>query len=237
MVAPQSLPAQLIHTIGREVISGLLAANTVVTAEDLERRFLVSRTVVREAVKVLSAKGLVEARPKIGTVILDRPRWNLLDADVIAWHHDTGGYARLTSDLEEMRRVFEPWAARTAAERRTDSELGDLEVAYDLMAHRVAEGRVVAAVAEADVLFHQVLMAATQNEFMARLGQLFAPALRLRDVLTMAHSHDDTFLSLHQAVLDAVRGGRPEEAEHAMRKLLLASAHDSAAIARSGPLS
>jgi DNA-binding FadR family transcriptional regulator len=217
------------------VVSGVLAADTVLTAENLERRFEVSRTVVREAVKVLRSKGLLDARPKIGTVVLGRAHWNLLDADVIAWHQDSESNLGLTRDLEEMRSVFEPWAARTAAGRRTAEDLATLDDAFDGMTRGVAGGHVGdIAVIEADLLFHRALLAATQNEFMSRLGELFAPALRLRNELTHSHPHDDSFLDLHRAVLDAVRAQRAGEAEKAMHKLLLASAQDSAAVGAKG---
>lgn len=235
MSVQRSLPAQLVHAVGREVVTGALPSHAVVTAEDLERRFQVSRTVVREAVKVLCAKGLLEARPKSGTVVLDRHRWNLLDADVIDWHHGAESNAAVTVDLEEMRSVFEPWAARTAAERGTPEDLATLEAAYDVMAAGVKAGQPDAvSVIEADLTFHRTLLAATRNEFMGRLGQLFAPALRLRNTMTLSHSHDDGFLTLHRGVLDAVRDQRPDEAQAAMHRLLLASAQDSAAVAHGG---
>lgn len=235
MSVQRSLPAQLVHTVGREVVTGALPSHAVVTAEDLERRFRVSRTVVREAVKVLCSKGLLEARPKSGTVVLDRQRWNLLDADVIGWHHGAESNAALTVDLEEMRSVFEPWAARTAAARRTDQDLAQLQAAYSVMAAGVEAGQPDgASVIEADLRFHRTLLGATHNEFMGRLGQLFEPALRLRNTMTLSHAHDDSFLKLHHAVLGAVADQAPDAAEAAMHELLLTSAHDSAAVAHQG---
>lgn len=231
MPVERSLPAQLVHAVGREVVSGGLATDTVLTADDLERRFEVSRTVVREAVKVLRSKGLLDARPKVGTQVLGRHHWNLLDADVIAWHQDTDSNQALTRDLEEMRSVFEPWAARTAAGRRSADDVTALEAAFDVMVEGVAEGHPAAPeIIEADLLFHRVLLAATRNEFMSRLGELIAPALRLRNEATLSHTHDDSFLGLHRAVLDAVRGQTPDDAERAMRTLLVTSAKDSAGV-------
>lgn len=235
MAVQRSLPAQVIRTLGQDIVSGALPAKTVVTADDLERRFSVSRTVVREAVKVLSEKGLVEARTKLGTVVLERMRWNLLDPEVIDWHYGTEGHAQLMSDLEEVRFVFEPWAARSAAERRTMTNLQRLESAFGLMVEGVDRGLRDTLVIDSDVLFHGELFLATQNEFMASLGHLFAPALRLRNEIAMAHVHDDTFVSLHEAVLQEVRDQKPREAEQAMRKLLAASAHDSASVTQPAP--
>lgn len=235
MPVERSLPAQLIHTVGREVVSGGLAAHTVFTADDLERRFEVSRTVVREAVKVLRSKGLLDARPKVGMVVLRREHWNLLDADVIAWHQDTDSNQALIRDLEEMRSVFEPWAARTAAERRTVEDIAALEGAYDSMLSGMASDEADGlAVSAADLLFHRTLLASTSNELMSRLGQLIAPALRLRNEMTLSHSHDDSFLGLHGAVLEAVRTQLPDDAERAMRTLLIASAEDSAVVETQG---
>ena len=235
MPVQRSLPAQLIHTLGREVVSGELAAHTVFTADDLERRFKVSRTVVREAAKVLRSKGLLDARPKVGMVVLRRDRWNLLDADVIAWHQDTDSNQTLIRDLEEMRSVFEPWAARIAAQRRTVDDIATLEGAYDSMARDMASGHADhLAASVADLLFHRTLLAATRNELMSRLGQLIAPALRLRNQMTLAHAHDDSFLVLHEAVLQAVRTQRPGDAERAMHTLLIASAEDNAMVETQG---
>jgi GntR family galactonate operon transcriptional repressor len=128
-----------------------------------------------------------------------------------------------------MRSVYEPWAARCAAARRTEEELHALEAAFADMAAGVATGKPDdPAVIDADLRFHSTLLTATRKEFMGRLGALIVPALRLRNEITLSHADRIDFLPLHEAVLEAVRAQDARLAEDSMRTLLEVSARDSA---------
>ncbi len=117
---PDRLFGQVAQKLAVAIITGAVKAGEVLPDEDdLRSDISVSRTAYREAVKVLTAKGLVEARPKSGTRAAPRESWNLLDPDVLAWHFEADPNEKFIRDLFELRRFAEPAAARLAAQRRT----------------------------------------------------------------------------------------------------------------------
>ncbi|NDF03350.1 MAG: FadR family transcriptional regulator, partial [Actinobacteria bacterium] len=109
------LSDQLVEKLGLEIASGKIAEGTVLTSTHLEALYGVSRTVVREALQILHNLGLTRARTKLGTVVLNRQEWNLLDANVIHWCHVAGDANALMSDFSEVRYMYEMQAARLAA--------------------------------------------------------------------------------------------------------------------------
>ena len=113
----RNLPAQIVLELGSHIISGEIKPGSILTSDILESQFGVSRTVVREALKVLHDKGLTRARTKVGTIVLEREEWNLLDPDVISWLRDSSLPPQFLKDLEEVRSSYEPRVARMAAER------------------------------------------------------------------------------------------------------------------------
>ena len=122
----RNLPAQIVENIGSKIVHGEIMPGTILTSDTLEEKFKVSRTVVREALKVLHDKGLTKARTKTGTIVLERTNWNLLDEDVISWMQISGLSPELVRDLEEVRASYEPWVARIAAKRRGTKDVADL---------------------------------------------------------------------------------------------------------------
>ena len=117
---PDRLFGQVAQKLAVTIITGAVRAGELLPNEDdLRSDISVSRTAYREAVKVLTAKGLVEARPKSGTRAAPRDRWNLLDPDVLSWHFEADPNEKFIRDLFELRRFVEPSAARLAAQRRT----------------------------------------------------------------------------------------------------------------------
>ena len=217
----RSLPAQLILSLGQQIISGELLPGTVLTSDSLEAKYGVSRTVVREALKVLQDKGVVKARTKTGTIVLERYQWNLLDPDVISWMKTSGLGPELIRDLEEVRASYEPWVARIAAKRRGSKDVAALTTALKKMGDAFySEGPTSNQIGEADALFHQALLDATQNELMKRIGVLFIPLLRIRDDMVRHVVEDAEFIVQLQAVLDAIIDEDPDAAEFAMKALL-----------------
>ncbi len=223
LYARRGVHGQTVETIARRVLSGELAEGATLDLGALQGELGVSLTALRESLKVLAAKGMVDARQKRGTFVRARADWNLLDADVLRWRFAAlagGGEcdsALLLSNLNEVRRIVEPAAVRLAARRRTDADLLALETALaamsdgtDMPAHAVA----------ADLAFHRALLAATHNELLERMEVVIESGLAQRDELVHGSAHPDDPVPSHQAVLDAVRGQDPDTAEQAMRTLL-----------------
>ncbi len=221
----RTMHGRVVEWIGLRIVSGEFDPGSQLPNEtDLGARLSVSRGAVREAVKALAAKGLVEPRPRIGTIVLPRHHWNLMDRAVVAWHGRTAD-DRFLHDLLELRLMVEPMAARFAAERANSVQVTALEVAYAGMAEYAgalpaAEEAFVAA----DLAFHLTILHASGNQLVEQLGQLLETGLR-HALKATSHLPDGvrTTLPLHHAVLVAVRGRRPIAAERAARKLLEAT--------------
>jgi DNA-binding FadR family transcriptional regulator len=217
----RNLPTQIVVSLGSQIISGEIPAGKVITSNSLEMQFGVSRTVVREALKVLHDKGLTRPRTKTGTIVLERYEWNLLDPDVVLWLHQSGLGKDLVRDLEEFRSSYEPWVARIAAKRRGSKDIAILNAELKKMTDAFyQEGPHSELIGETDVAFHQALLDATQNELMKRIGRLFIPLLRMRDDMVRHVVEDADFIIQHQAVLDAIIEEDADLAESAMKALL-----------------
>lgn len=223
--ARRGLHGQVVDEIGRRIVRGELAGGASLDLGAVEDAFGVSRTVVREAVKVLEAKGLLEARPKRGTVVRPRADWNLLDPDVVGWCFAGGPDPRFLTALNELRQAFEPTAARLAAERATPEDLAEMRAAFAAL--RANRGDINASTA-ADLALHRTILAASGNELLVRVGTLIEAGLRNRDRLTFAHGWDTAYLDRHAAVIAAIAAGDAAGAERAMRHLVDDAAADTA---------
>lgn len=213
---------QTVATLATRIVSGELPIGATIDLGALGTDLDVSTTVLREAIKVLAAKGLVEARQKRGTYVRAREHWNLLDSDVIRWRSEVGDTAAVLRDLAEVRAVVEPSAASIAAHRRDESDLAELDAALADMT--AAEGAV--AEVAADLRWHRALLWATHNEMLARMDVFIEPALRLRDALVHETSADDPVPS-HAVVVTAIRNGDAAAAAAAVTELLEKAAHDA----------
>ena len=206
--------------LGRAILAGRLGPGDLVPGEiEVGRRFEASRTVVREAFKTLSAKGLIESRRRAGTRVRARAAWHLLDADVLAWRLDAGeGESKFVADLLHVRAVIEPAAAAMAALRHDDATLAAIEAAFAGMERTAHDRELFAA---PDLAFHKAILAATGNDVMMALGALIEAALGA--FLRIASRHPGApgpSVPLHGAVLAAIRRRDPEAAERAMMALL-----------------
>jgi GntR family galactonate operon transcriptional repressor len=212
---PRGIHGQTVETIAGRILSSEYPEGATLDLPSLRAELEVSLTALREALKVLNAKGMIDARQKRGTFVQPRSSWNMLDADVMRWHtsavHDPGLFDQLT----EVRAVVEPAAARLAAERATEADLAELETALTAM----ADARDVPAVVAADVTFHRRLLLATHNEFLGQMAQIIAIGLAKRDEFVHHASPSDPVPS-HRAVLDAVAAHDPVAAERTMRALV-----------------
>jgi GntR family galactonate operon transcriptional repressor len=131
---------RLVHDLGRRIVSGEFAPGDLLPTETaLVTELGSGRSAVREAVKVLTAKGLVRTRTKTGTVVLPEATWNLLDPDVLAWRYQTAPTGQQLDDLAGLRVALEPEAARLAARARSKAATAPIEAAYQWMAGTVTD--------------------------------------------------------------------------------------------------
>ena len=167
---------QAVTDLGIAIVSGELPEGVPLPIEsELGKRLGVSRTVVREATKVLASKGLLRSRPKVGTVPLPRVSWDVLDPEVLGWMLDHGPIADVIRDVSEVRLIIEPAAARLAAMRRSDEEAERLRVLTDdLVGSADDDERYVVT----DLDFHAAILSATKNATLVRLTGAIGAALR-----------------------------------------------------------
>jgi DNA-binding FadR family transcriptional regulator len=191
--------------------------------EELATLFAVSRTSLREAVKVLSAKGLLEARPRTGVRVRPRDDWNLLDPAVLSWHPDLTGDRDLMRSLIETRRVIEPPAAAMAARRASAAELARIEAAC--LGIEAAYPADPAAGIDADVAFHRAVIDASANIVLARLGGAIEAALRAVFAAT-SRMMDGDGVAAHREVLERIRLRDAAGAAGAMNRLIDIAAAD-----------
>jgi DNA-binding FadR family transcriptional regulator len=218
------LHGQVAHKIGRRIVSGELAEGEILPREaELSQQFSISRQAVREALKVLAAKGLVNSRRRAGTSVTPRADWHLLDPDVIAWHPPADRVPCFLNDLIEMRRLIEPAAAEFAARRGSKAEVARIAGALGAMAAALDDPD---AFRLADVEFHLAVFAASRNALIDRMSQVIAPLLdaSLR-VQQEAGGSLVEALAEHQAIYDAVAAGDAVRARQAM-ELVIAKASE-----------
>lgn len=213
----RGLHGQTVREMARRILSGQLSEQQTIDLAGLETELGVSRTVLRETLKVLAAKGMVDARQKRGTFVRPRADWNLLDGDVLRWQFADRSDDAFLDNLHEVREVVEPAGARYAALRCTDKDVAALETALGEMT--LASG-VPAQEVRADLAFHRALLAATHNELLARMEVVIETGLATRDQLVHSTKPDDDPVPAHRAVFEAVRDKDPDRAEQAVRALL-----------------
>lgn len=184
----------------------------------------VSRTVVREAVKSLVAKGMLVTGPKVGTRVLPSEQWNWFDPDVVAWQAKAGLTREFLRDLQELRRVVEPAAVRLAAERATAADIAGIEQAYAGMKQAIEQG---GDYVKSDLAFHQGLLRACHNRMVVQMSKALGALLRTSfELSTSKPDGPAQSLPLHRAVLDAVIARNPAKAEKAILVLIDGAADD-----------
>jgi DNA-binding FadR family transcriptional regulator len=209
--------------LGEAIVAGRYAVGGSIPPEPvLCEQLGVSRTVVRESIKSLVAKGLIHTGPKVGTHVLSADKWNWFDADVIAWQSKAGLTPEFIRDLQDLRRVVEPAAVRFAAMRATPEDIAHIEAAYAGMKQAVYEGGDYITF---DLRFHQGLLAASHNRMLIQMSKALSALLRTSFELSTAKENGTKHsLPMHRAVLDAVIAHNPAEAERAI-SVLIDSAH------------
>lgn len=207
------------HYLGTAIVSGRIAPGERLTGEVENAEALdVSRSAYREAVQVLTAKGLVESRPKAGTRVLPRNRWNMLDPAVLAWAFSGEPDLDFVRDLFELRAIVEPNAARLAAERR---DKADIKAMKDALARMRRHTLATEAGRAADRDFHDVLLQATHNSTLIALSASIGAAVNWTTQFKQrARALPRDPLPDHARVFDAIVAGDAEAASQAMRTLV-----------------
>ena len=205
--------------IGRRIVSGQVKPGDCLPTEAaLCSQLGVSRTTVREAVKRLHGKGLLDGGPRTGMRVLPTSNWNQLDADVLGWRAEGGLDAQLADQLYEVRGCVEPQACRMAARRATAGERQHIQA---LFAQLASEAGDVAAHVAADVAFHLAIFRASQNPFLITFGSAIRTGLELAFRQSQQQRRmSGTELALHGRIADAIAAGRAEPAAVAMARLL-----------------
>ena len=214
----RGLHGAVVHEIGVRIVNGGLKPGDTLPDNGFLDEAEVSRTVEREAIKVLAAKGLVESRPKVGTRVRPRRDWNLLDPDLLAWQIEAGPDPRFLEQALELRRIIEPAAARLAAERATDEQIAELYEAYEAMA---AAGDDLDAFMEPDLRFHRLLLEAGQNELLEHMNEIFTAVLHT--IFAYSSSSSRAYPSAarrHRAIVKAIEARDPDAAEQGVLRLI-----------------
>ncbi len=226
--APRRKTDSVLNLLGRRIVTGEYApGDQLPTEAELGKRLKVSRPSLREGLKVLSVKGLVESRTRRGTHVRQRRDWDLLDPDVLRWMATGKPDPELLISLLEVRAIIEPAAARMAAQRAAPAQIAAIEQAYHAMAASLPHD--VEACCRHDLELHEAIIDATGNILLRRLAQAIRTTLLAFFRLSAnARESYENSLKEHWAVAAAIRRHAPAEAERAMRLLLAGTARDTA---------
>jgi len=232
-VAP-GLHARVLDLLGVAVTGGELATGAVVRIEELEARYGVSRTVIREALRVLASMGMVESRRRVGVRVLPAREWNVYDPQVIRWRLASAGRDAQLRSLTELRTAVEPEAARLAASRASARTASDLMALAARMWAAGQEGDSPLFLA-LDIEFHALVLASCGNEMFARLESLVAEVLTGRTAygLMPSHPHEEA-RQLHLDVASAVQRRDPDAAHAAMLRIMQRTMREMSSVWETG---
>lgn len=221
MRAPQgrNITYGLVESLGQAIVGGALEAGRPLSTEaELAKQYGASRSVTREAVKMLTAKGLLSARPRQGTCVEPESHWNLLDPDVLRWLLERKFSLTLLREFTEVRLAIEPTAAALAARHATPEGLARIYASLERM--RAAEEGMDDPLA-ADVAFHVSILDATGNPFYIQLHELVNTALRISIRFTNSvKGVRQASVPAHEGVANAIAAHDAPAASSAMNALL-----------------
>jgi DNA-binding FadR family transcriptional regulator len=214
------LHARLLDRLGLSICGGELETGSVVRIDQLQEMYGVSRSVVREAIRVLASMGMVASRRRVGVQVLPATKWNLYDPQVIRWRLASPARTAQLQSLTELRTAIEPEAARLAAQRASLAGASDLMgLAGKLWAAGQANDAETFLVL--DIQFHRLVLSCSGNEMFAKLGTLVEAVLagRTQYGLMPGHPHEEA-LQLHVDVASAIQRGDGDDAQKAMRGIM-----------------
>lgn len=212
---------QIVRAMGMAILRGDYPEGALLPAEgDLMAQFGISRTVLREVLKTLAAKGLVVSKTRVGTKVRAQVDWNMFDSDLLGWRLDLGMDLRFLNSLYEIRLAVEPAACALAALRRSDESLARMRALIDEF-HQPGHTR--STFAEVDLALHLEIAAASGNPFMRSVGAIIEAALMasfvdsapVADQERLSHSTED-----HAAIVEAIARGDAAAAAHAMTTVI-----------------
>lgn len=227
------LRGSLAQQLGVRILSGKLAEGHVFPAEtDLAAQLGRSRSVVREAFRVLAAKGMVDSRPKAGTRVSPRRQWSLLDPDLLAWQFESEPSDQFVTDLFELRMLIEPASAELAAQRRTREQVDILRGSLVAMAqHKLSTeaGRL------ADQRFHMTLLEATHNQAIIAMASSIMAAIAWTTIYKQRHRElPRDPVPEHRALCEAIAASDAHAARLAMEELIRLALADTRFAKRAG---
>jgi DNA-binding FadR family transcriptional regulator len=224
-MAIKNVHGTTLDLLGEAIVAGRYGPSGAMPPESVLCDELgVSRTVVREAIKSLVAKGLVTTGPKVGTRVTEPVQWNWFDPQVVAWQSKAGLTREFLREVHELRRLIEPAAVRMAAERATPADMARVEAAYQGMKEAIEQG---GDYVRHDLEFHQGLLRACRNRMLGQMSTTLGALLRTSfEISTSRPDGPASSLPLHRAVLDAVIAHAPQKAERAALVLIDAAGED-----------
>jgi DNA-binding FadR family transcriptional regulator len=213
--------SHVVNELGKAIVGGTYPVGSILPGDgELAELFQVSRTVLREAMKTLSAKGLVVPRARIGTRVTESRQWNMFDADVLAWHMDRGIDRDFVLHLCEMRLSFEPYAASLAAQRASSENVAKLLALAEDMSSAGSHAELIMA----DLRFHLSVLQASENPFMYGVGTLIEAALIGAFGLSSPDTPSQEFERIgnsHKEIAEAIARHDAEAAAEGMRQVIL----------------
>lgn len=216
----RGLHGQLVQQLGQMIVSGDLGADRPLVPEEIGQRFEVSRTVVRESLRVLEAKGLVSARPNVGTRVRPVSDWNLLDPDIIEWRAFGPQRDAQRRELADLRWTIEPLAARLAAGHSRPDVQQRLADMVEIMGHALAQGDALT-FSRADTEFHSLLIQLAGNRMLEHLSGIVSAALQVSGAPPISCDRpSEACLDHHGRIVQALADDDGAAAEAAMRQLL-----------------
>lgn len=210
-----NLCGQLVESLGLKIVGNEILPGTCIPHEDeLRSKYGVSRTVTREAIRSLAAKGLVESRPKIGTTVSNREMWNYLDPQILDWSVTTDSDGSFYYHMVQFRQAIEPEAAAFVAKYGSAEEIANIEKLAHQMSESIGESD---AYFKADLAFHLSILRAAKNPLFGPIIKVITFSLNYSLKLTNPNSaKNKTSVPLHLAVANAISSRQPELARMAM---------------------
>ncbi len=231
----KSLHARVLDLLGLAICGGDLGTGSVVRIEQFQERYGVSRSVVREAIRVLASMGLVASRRRVGVQVLPAERWNLYDPQVISWRLASPARLAQLQSLTELRNAIEPEAARLAATRAPLAGASELMgLAGKLWAAGQADD--TEAFLLLDIKFHRLVLSSSGNEMFAKLSTLVEAVLtgRTQYGLMPRHPHKEA-LQLHVDVASAIQRGSGDDAHAAMLGIMARTFNEMSSLWQKDP--
>lgn len=222
----RGLHGRVLETLGPAITAGEYPPGSVLRTDELAQRFDVSRSVMREAVRVLESMHLVESRRRVGVTVRAKAEWNVYDPQVIRWRLAGADRPHQLRSLTVLRSAIEPVAAGLAAKHATAEQCAELtECALGMVAN--SKGHRLEGYLFHDIAFHRVILNASGNEMFARLGDVVAEVLtgRTRHEV-MFEDPDPAAVTLHVRLAEAIRAGDAGHAEALTREIAEGALHE-----------